>query len=64
MSSSNRCVFYQRTHDGERCVLMPPEDWRVSRSKFINLCLNGGRGCPVLSRYYSIVSRTSEEKKG
>jgi hypothetical protein len=42
---------------------MPPEDWRVSRDKFINLCLNGGKGCPVLSRYYSIVSKTSEEKR-
>lgn len=50
-------MFYQRTHDGERCVFMPPEDWRISRNKFINFCLNAGRGCPILSRYYSIASK-------
>ncbi|GAB6946626.1 hypothetical protein JCM16161A_07560 [Vulcanisaeta sp. JCM 16161] len=63
-SSGNKCIFYQRTYDGERCILMSPEDWRVSRSKFINFCLSGGRGCPVLSRYYSITSKElgKEEK--
>ncbi|WP_243666873.1 metal-binding protein [Vulcanisaeta sp. JCM 16159] len=62
-SSGNKCVFYQRTYDGERCILMPPEDWRVSRSKFINFCLNGGRGCPVLSRYYSIISKKLDKEE-
>ncbi|MFB6470730.1 MAG: metal-binding protein [Vulcanisaeta sp. AZ3] len=60
-TGTSKCMFYQRTRDGERCILMPPEDWRSSRGKFINLCLNEGRGCPVLSRYYSLISRTSNK---
>ncbi|WP_274379598.1 hypothetical protein [Vulcanisaeta thermophila] len=40
---------------------MPPEDWRVSRNKFINLCMSGGRGCPILNRYYSILQTTGNQ---
>ena len=51
-----RCTFYQRTFDGERCVLMPPEEWRAARQRLVQMCQNEGRGCQVLNRYLELAS--------
>ncbi|MDT7902934.1 MAG: metal-binding protein [Caldivirga sp.] len=49
-----RCIFLQRTADGERCVLMPPEHWAQSKQRYMQFCMNQGRGCPVYERVHSI----------
>ncbi|WP_156769861.1 metal-binding protein [Caldivirga maquilingensis] len=49
-----RCIFLQRTSDGERCVLLPPEDWAQLKQKYLHqFCLNQGHGCPVYERVLS-----------
>ncbi|MGC8597520.1 MAG: metal-binding protein [Thermocladium sp.] len=46
-----RCIFYVHTFDGDRCALMPPEEWRTVRTKYAQqYCANDGRGCPILAR--------------
>ncbi|NPA70482.1 MAG: metal-binding protein [Crenarchaeota archaeon] len=49
-----KCIFYQSTRDGDRCILMPPEEWRLRRGKFIEHCLSGGKNCPILANYYKM----------
>jgi len=48
----NHCKFYVHTSLGLRCVLMPPEEWRVRKAKLIQACLNNGKGCHLLMMYY------------
>ena len=45
-----RCVMYRPTADGLRCVLMPPEEWRMRKSQLEKYCNNGGSGCPVYAQ--------------
>lgn len=51
----SRCIFYKRTADGDRCVLMPPEDWRQVKQRYLQYCLNQGKGCPVYERVASLM---------
>nr|KJR73734.1 MAG: metal-binding protein [Thermoproteus sp. AZ2] len=46
--------MYRQTADGLRCILMPPEEWRMSRGTLEKYCNNGGSGCPVYAKYASI----------
>lgn len=48
-----RCPMYKSTYDGPRCILMPPEEWRMSKNALERYCNNGGSGCPVYSKYIS-----------
>jgi len=52
-----RCRLYAYTGDGERCVLVPPEEWKVIKSKSQQYCTNEGRGCPLLANYYKMIER-------
>jgi len=47
------CLFYRSTAMGKRCVLMPPEEWRMRRDKLLPLCKHEGRGCPQLLKYFN-----------
>jgi len=46
-----RCIMFRPTADGLRCVLMPPEEWRVRRQQLEKYCSNGGSGCSIYAQY-------------
>ncbi|WP_148678561.1 metal-binding protein [Thermoproteus uzoniensis] len=48
-----RCPMYRSTADGTRCILIPPEEWRISRAQLEKYCNNGGSGCSIYARYMS-----------
>ncbi|WP_291764982.1 metal-binding protein [Caldivirga sp. UBA161] len=49
-----KCIFLQRTADGERCVLLPPELWPQMKQRYYQqFCLNHGHGCPVYEKVLS-----------
>ncbi len=54
-----KCIFLQSTRDGERCIFLPPEEWRVRKDKLIQYCNKGGRNCPILAQYYAL-TKSSE----
>ena len=64
MTLSQKCIFLQQTRDGERCIFLPPEEWRIRREKLLSYCTRGGRNCPILAQYYSIMgySESGEER--
>jgi hypothetical protein len=43
--------MFRPTADGLRCVLMPPEEWRMRRQQLEKHCNNGGSGCPIYAQY-------------
>lgn len=53
MKNMRKCIFFQSTKDGERCIFIAPEQWKIVRDRYINFCLNNGIGCPILSNVYS-----------
>jgi hypothetical protein len=46
--------MYRQTVDGTRCVLMPPEEWRLVRQRYERHCHSGGAECPVYVQYLRI----------
>ncbi|MEM4673596.1 MAG: metal-binding protein [Pyrobaculum sp.] len=46
-----RCVMYRPTADGPRCVLMPPEEWRMRKTQLEKYCHSGGGGCQIYAQY-------------
>lgn len=55
----NHCVFYKETHDGRRCVLLSPEEWRVVAQRYLQHCRAGGKGCVLLSRILLLLENSS-----
>ncbi|MFN7105107.1 MAG: metal-binding protein [Pyrobaculum sp.] len=46
-----RCLMYRQTVDGIRCVLIPPEEWKIRKSQLEKYCHNNGSGCPIYAHY-------------
>ena len=61
--SYKKCIFYQSTRDGDRCIFLPPEEWKARKSKLQEYCLSGGRNCPILAHYYKMIEEKVQEGK-
>ena len=61
----SRCIFYQRTRDGERCILVPPEEWKIIRRRFLKYCYldEPYERCPIyIERYLKLKSYDTEKE--
>jgi hypothetical protein len=43
--------MFRSTADGLRCVLLPPEEWRIRKTQLEKYCNNGGNGCQIYAQY-------------
>ena len=57
-----KCIFFQPTRDGDRCIFLPPEEWKIRRSKLLEYCMSGGKNCPILMQYYAMTGKLTQEK--
>lgn len=53
-----KCRFLVYTVDGERCAFMSVDEWRAMRRRIMEVCMAGGRTCPVLAKYYALAGNT------
>jgi len=57
------CPFYQRTRDGKRCILIPPEEWKEIKDKVQSYCNGNFKECRIyIEKYASIVRKYGIEK--
>jgi len=59
MPPDRTCIFYKRTFNGKRCLLLSIEDWRRRRDRLLAYCQAGGKGCPIYSAYVRILTNNS-----
>ena len=63
-----KCPFYCNTYDGERCILIPIEEWLRYRKILLKYCLGNEtqnyKGCLIFkNKYMNIMIRNGIEVK-